>query len=260
MANARRRSRFGATARSRVVKTNPGHPALFATTHWSVILAASQPDAPGHRAALEHLCRAYWFPIYAFIRRRGVAPADAEDCTQEFFTRLLAKEWLAGIEENGVRFRAFLLTAVLRFLANEHDRKTAAKRGGGTVMLDLDDAEARFQSESANGESAETAYDRHWALAVMDTALRQLREEATTSRRAENFELLSPFLSREAEPGEYEAIAPKLGMNAGALGVAVYRLRRRYREIVRSLISETVARPDEVDAELRYLVEVLRGL
>ena len=241
------------------MKPNSHQPGLFATTHWSVVLAAGQPDAPGHRAALEELCRTYWYPIYAFIRRRGVAPVDAEDFTQEFFARLLAREWLAGVEKNDSRFRAFLLTAVSRFLANEHDRATAAKRGGGATLLELDDAEHRFQAEAAGPDSLERAYDRHWAMTVMDAALRRLGEEARDNQRGATFEPLSAFLSREPAPGEYDALAPKLRMNAGAIGVAVFRLRRRYREIVRSLIAETVANPDEVEAELRHLIAVLRG-
>ena len=237
----------------------PGEPLVFATTHWSVVLAASQPGTPGHQAALEQLCCTYWYPIYGFARRRGMAPSDAEDCTQEFFARLLAKEWLTGVERNGSRFRAFLLTAVSRFLANEWDRRTAAKRGGGVAPLSLQDAEARFQAEDPRIEPAERAYDRNWALTVMDTALHRLREEARANGNTRIFEHLSPLLSREPAPGEYEVLASGLEMSPGAVGVAVHRMRRRYRDIVRSVIEQTVADPSEAESELRYLVEVLRG-
>jgi DNA-directed RNA polymerase specialized sigma24 family protein len=240
------------------VKSDSDPPGVFATTQWSVVLAASRPDAPGHDAALERLCRTYWYPVYAFVRRRGAAPADAEDLTQEFFARLLAKEWLAGVVENGSRFRSFLLTAVACFLANEHDRRTAAKRGGGVKPLDLDEAEGRYLADVPGGESAERSYDRHWALTVMDTAMRQLREEARAGGRDVIFERLSPYLSREPAPGEYEALAPELRTNPGAVAVAVFRLRRRYRELVRSLVAETVAHPSDVDAEFRHLIDVLR--
>jgi len=241
------------------MNVSPGEPRVFATTHWSVVLAASQPGTPGHQAALEQLCSTYWYPIYGFTRRRGMAPSDAEDCTQEFFARLLAKEWLAGVERSGSPFRAFLLTAVSRFLANEWDRRTAAKRGGGMTPLSLHDAESRFQAEDFGSEPAERAYDRNWAVTVMDTSLDRLRGEAQGNGNTRLFEQLSPLLSREPVPGEYEVLGSHLGMSPGAVGVAVHRMRRRYREIVRSVIEQTVAHPDETESELRYLVEVLRG-
>lgn len=239
------------------MKPDSGQSGVFATTHWSVVLAAAQPDAPGHDAALEQLCQTYWYPVYGFIRRRGSPPADAEDLTQEFFARLLAKEWLASVEENGNRFRSFLLTMVSRFLANQYDRSTAAKRGGGVRLLQLEQAENRFQAEAPDRESAERHFDRHWALAVMDAALQRLREEVETSPRHAAFEALSAFLSREPAPGEYDAVAVRLNMNTGAVAVAVHRLRRRYRELVRTLIAATVTHPSEVETELQYLIDVL---
>jgi len=229
------------------------------TTHWSVVLAASRPLAAGHGDALESLCRTYWYPVYAFIRRKGHSAADAEDLTQEFFARLLAKEWLVGIEENGSRFRSFLLTAVYRFLANEYDRITAAKRGGGMIPLNFDEAEERYVGDSLGLESAERAYDRNWAVLVMDTALTRLAREASEERREKVFAELSPFLSREPQPGEYESLAGRLNMSVNSLGVAVYRLRRRYREEVRATIGGTVAASGDVDEELRHLIAVLRG-
>jgi RNA polymerase sigma factor (sigma-70 family) len=236
-----------------------GRAGLFATTHWSVVLAASHADAPQHTEALEKLCRAYWFPVYAYIRRRGHLPEDAQDLTQEFFSRLLAKEWLAGIEPGPSRFRSFLLTVAGRFLANEYDRATALKRGGGAVPVELADAERRFGADLALPETPGNAYDQHWALTVLDGALNCLRAEATANQRLRHLELLSPFLSREPVDGEYEVVAAQLNMAKGAVGVAVHRLRRRYRELVRAIIADTVADPTEVDEELRYLLEVLRG-
>lgn len=231
--------------------------AAFTTTHWSVVVAASVPGGPAQDQALASLCAAYWLPVYGYIRRRGNKPEDAQDLTQEFFARLLAKEWLTGIEPNTGRFRSFLLTAVARFLANEYDRGAAAKRGGGWLKLNLADAEEFCAAPlSANPEQE---YDRQWALTVMDQALVRLGEECRASNKAAHFDRLSAFLSREPGPGEYEQVAAALGLNAGAVGVSVLRLRRRYRELVRAVIAETVSDPAVVEDELSYLVKILRS-
>lgn len=231
----------------------------FVTTHWSVIVAASQPGNFAREEALAVLCRSYWPPVYAYVRGRGHRPADAEDLTQEFFARLLAKEWLVGIEPRVSRFRSFLLTAVSRFLANEHDWATAAKRGAGAPILALEQAEEWVEVEHSSPQpTAERAYDRNWALAVMAQSLNRLREEARANDKLPYFEQLSPFLSREPAAGEYETLANKLSLTSGAIGVGVLRLRRRYREVVRDAIADTVSRPEEVADELRYLVELLR--
>ncbi len=237
----------------------PREGAVFATTHWTVILAAGQPEAPQHTEALEQLCRAYWAPVYAYVRRRGHRLEDAQDLTQEFFSRLLAKEWLAEVTPGPSRFRAFLLTALSRFLANEYDRATAKKRGGGVAPIELADAELRYGDALAVPETPGQAFDRQWALTVLDSALLRLREEASANGRSPQLELLSPFLSREPEEHEYDTVARQLGMARGGVGVAVHRLRRRYRELVRATIADTVAEPSEVEAELRYLLEVLRS-
>lgn len=235
----------------------PGVVRGFVTTQWSLVLAAGQAQAPMHQEALDTLCRTYWYPVYAFIRRRGHGPTDAEDLAQEFFARLLVKEWLAGIEPNGSRFRAFLVTAVARFLANEHDRQVAQKRGGGRQLLPLEDAEERFLSRDDAGLGSERAFDRHWALTVMDTGLKRLRDEAYKSGRETAYGHLAPLLSREPAAGEYDAIGRELAMEPGAISVAVFRLRRRYREVVREIVTETVADAGDVDAEVQYLIEVL---
>jgi RNA polymerase sigma factor (sigma-70 family) len=232
---------------------------LFTTTHWSVIVAASRPDSGAQDEALATLCRSYWPPVYAYIRRRGHKLEDAQDLTQEFFARLLAKEWLAGIEPQVSRFRSFLLTAVSRFLANEYDRSTAVKRGGGALPLDLEEAETLCRRPSMAPDSPERVYDHRWALAVLDQALHRLREELNASGKTQQFERLNPFLSREADEGEYAALGREWGLSGGAVGVAVHRLRQRYREWVRVEVAGTLSDPSLVDEEMRHLLTVLRN-
>lgn len=233
----------------------------FASTHWSVVLAASESDPARQAAALEQLCRTYWYPLYAYIRRRGNGPEDAQDLTQEFFARLLEKQWLEGIEKNGSRFRSFLLNALNGFLANQYDRATAAKRGGGQQILSLDaeQAEHRYRLEPATNETPEKIFDRRWALTVLDRALTRVKDETAATGKARQFELFNPFLSREPGPGEYATVAAELGVSAGAVGVSVHRLRQRYREMVRAEIADTVADPAQVDAEMRELFCALRA-
>lgn len=241
--------------------SNPGGEdgaARFATTHWSVIVAASRPDNDGHDQALATLCNHYWLPVYAYIRRRGNKPEDAQDLTQEFFARLLAKQWLAGIEPQGSRFRSFLLTAVSRFLANEHDRNSTAKRGGGTPPLNLDEAESLCRDALTSADSPERTYDRRWAITLLNRAMDRLRTEVQDSGKARPFEALHGFLSREAEPGEYAALGAQLQLSAGAVGVAVHRLRQRYRQLLRLEVAETLSDPALADEELRHLYAALQ--
>jgi len=210
---------------------------------------------------MEQLCQTYWYPLYAYVRRRGHAGEDAQDLTQEFFTRLLEKNWLAEIEPEGGRFRAFLLTALNRFLANEYDRSRAAKRGGGRQIISLDQerAEERYLNEPTTAETPERIFERRWALAVLDQALSKLRDEACATGKSRPFALLNSFLSREADPGEYASVAGQLGVTAGAVGVAVHRLRQRYRELVRETIGNTLADATHIDEEMRHLFAALRG-
>jgi RNA polymerase sigma-70 factor (ECF subfamily) len=231
---------------------------LFATTHWSVVLAASRSGASTYPEALEQLCKTYWLPVYAYIRRSGRLPAEAEDLTQEFFARLLAKEWLDGIERAGGRFRSFLLTAVNRFLANEYDRATAARRGGNVVPLQIEEAEHLLEDGITSPTTPDLSYDRQWALTVLDRAMAALRQEAQRNEKLRHFELFSPFLSREPAEGEYATIAAMAELTSAAVGVAVFRLRRRYREVVRTVIADTVGKAEDVDEELHYLIEMLR--
>jgi RNA polymerase sigma-70 factor (ECF subfamily) len=235
--------------------------AVFATTHWSVVLAAGQSGSEAQAAALEQLCRAYWYPLYAYIRRRGHGPDDAQDLTQEFFLRLIEKNWLSRVTPEGARFRSYMLTMVKGFLANAHDRAQAAKRGGGQIIVPLDpeQAEARFTSEPATTETPETVFERRWALAVLDEALARLRAETKAADKARQFEQLQPFLSREPDEGEYATLAGQLGLTTGAIGVAVHRLRQRYRETLRATVADTLSDPGQVDEELRHIFAALRG-
>ena len=233
----------------------------FATTHWSVVTAACGTESPQAAQALESLCRTYWFPLYGYVRRRGHGREDAQDLTQEFLARLLEKNWLAGVEPRAVLFRSFLLTALDRFLINEYDRSSAAKRGGGRLVLSLDQeqAEGRYLAEAVTDESPERLFDRRWALALLDEALASLRAELSEAGKVRQFELLNPFLSREAGSGEYSRTSQVLGLSLSAVGVAVHRLRQRYREIVRETVANTVVDPGCVDDEIRYLLVLLSG-
>ena len=234
--------------------------AQFTTTHWTVVLAAKGVPAERQAAALEQLCRTYWYPLYSYIRRRGNGPEDAQDLTQEFFARLLEKQWLENVEKNGSRFRSFLLTALNGFLANQHDRAQAAKRGGGQPIISLDavEAERRYLQEPATS-APEQIFDRRWALTVLEQAFARLKEETLATGKARQFEVLNPFLSHEPEAGEYVAAAAKLQSSAGTVGVLVHRLRARYRDLVRAGIAETLAEPSQLDAEMAELFAALRG-
>lgn len=206
------------------------------------------------------LCRTCWYPLYAHIRQRGHKPEDAQDLTQEFLARLLDKNWLADVSPHKGRFRSFLLMALNRFLINEYDHHRAIKRGGGKALLSLDQekAEGRFANEPFTNETPEQIFDRRWAWAVLDQALEQLRRETEAGARGRQFSVLQPYLSREAEPGEYAGIAEQLGLGVGAVGVAVHRLRHRYREVVREVISNTITDPGMVREELQHLFASLR--
>lgn len=237
----------------------PGKPQWFATTHWSVVLAAGRSDSEQQAAALQQLCNAYWYPLYAYIRWRGHGPEDAQDLTQGFFLQLIEKNWLSGVAPEGARFRSFLLTMLKGFLANAHDHAQAAKRGGGKVFVPLDSerAEDRLAQEPATSETPETAFERRWALAVLSEALQRLRRAAGAAAKTQHFDLLHPFLSREPVDGEYAAVAAQLGISAGAVGVAVHRLRQRYRETLRATVADTLADPSQVDDEMRQVFAAL---
>jgi len=231
----------------------------FATTHWSTVVAARDSTSPESRDALERLCRTYWYPLYAFVRRKGHPPDDAQDLTQTFFERFIEKRFLKDVAPERGRFRSFLLAALTHFLANEWDRVKAAKRGGGFqfISLDLTTLEDRYRSDASSEESPERHFDRLWADAVMDHALELLEKEYRAADKAAQFKALAGFLSRPPDEGEYAAVGEQLGLNNHAVAVAVARLRERYRALIRSEIADTVDSPAEVDAELRYLIELV---
>jgi len=233
--------------------------AWFATTRWTVVLSAGDPSSPHAATALDALCRAYWYPLYAFIRRRGHSPADAQDLTQEFFSQLLEHHWIARADRHKGRFRSFLLMAMKRFLAKEWDKVKTLKRGGQVrlVPLQLDTAETRYTREPVDACTPEQVFEKQWALALLESVLNRLREDYAGDGKGSLFHSLEPCLigSREAQP--YAALAAGLGMTEGAVKMAVFRLRERYRVCLKEEISHTVASPAEVDEELRHLFRAL---
>lgn len=233
--------------------------AAFVTTHWSVVVAAGRADTAPARDALARLCQAYWHPLYAYVRRVGHSPHDAQDLTQEFFARLLAKNFLAGADESRGRFRSFLLASLKHFLANEWDKARAQKRGGGRTFISMDfaTAETACHFEPADPVTAEKIFERRWALTLLDQVLRRLRKEYTASNREKLFEQLKPTLTEASHAVRYSEIASRLGTSEGAVKVAVHRLRQRYREVLRAEIADTVAGAGDVDDELRNLFAAL---
>lgn len=231
----------------------------FATTHWSMVVRASRPGE-SQSAALEDLCRHYWRPVYAFVRRRGHSPEEAQDLTQGFFERLLEKNWLAQVDPDRARFRSFLLTMVTRYVTNEFHRSHAQKRGGGVWTFSIHDEDLEHQLMADQSRfSPEQLFDRRWALTVLERAIQRLHEEAVQAGKESQFQALNPFLSQDADPGDYPALARKLSMSPGTVAVAVHRLRHRYRELVRAEIGETLARPADTEIELQHLFAALRS-
>lgn len=234
---------------------------LFATTHWSVILTAGTADNPDANAALEQLCRSYWTPVYAWIRRQGRQPEDACDLTQSFFARLIERNTFSLADRARGRFRSFLLTSLQHFLANDYHRGAALKRGGGreTISLDALDLESRAAIEPADAETPESAFDRRWARVLVDQALDALREDYATSGRAALFDLLKDYVWGEKSAATCAEIASDLELNEEAVKKALQRLRLRFAAKLRSQIALTVSSPSEIDAELRHLAAALRG-
>jgi RNA polymerase sigma-70 factor (ECF subfamily) len=230
----------------------------FTTTRWSLVAAAAKPQAAAAaRQALGELCGLYWYPVYAFIRRRGHSADESGDLTQEFFARLIEKAGIAGADPAKGRFRSYLLGACRHFLANERERTTAKKRGGGRIVesLDLADAERRYAAEPADDRTPEQVFERRWALTLLDGVLAGLRAEYAAAGQDLLFDRLK--LSLTGEAGTFQEMAVELGMTEGAVKVAAHRLRRRYRGRLRAAIAETVASPEEVEAEIRDLFAVL---
>ncbi|HMF11245.1 MAG TPA: sigma-70 family RNA polymerase sigma factor [Gemmataceae bacterium] len=234
----------------------------FHTTHWSLVAAAQDRASPEAQRALTELCEVYWYPLYAFIRRSGHGSEEARDLTQEFFARLLEKDYLAGVDREKGKFRSFLLTACKHFLANERDRAAALKRGGGCTIHSFNsgDAENRLGQEPSHLMTPDRLYDRHWALMLLQNALTQLRREFQQAGKEAAFERLKGLLTGEKREERYAEVAAALGISESSVKVSVYRLRRRYGEILREEISRTLRDPSEIDAEIRDLFVALRAM
>ena len=232
-------------------------PSQFPTTRWTLVVAAGDPHQKDARSALVYLCENYWYPLYAYLRRRGHPADQAQDRTQEFFTRLLEGRYLDRVDPAKGRFRSFILTSLKFFVADQEDRQRAHKRGGGTVMpLEFSSGEERYRREPAHDETPERIFERRWALSVLDRVVERLREEFVQHGRPEHFERLKVFLLGQSD-APYAVLAREMKTSEGALKVAIHRLRKRYRELFRQEIADTVADPAEVESELRYLVDVL---
>jgi DNA-directed RNA polymerase specialized sigma24 family protein len=231
----------------------------FRTTAWSVVLAAARSPTKESRDALASLCQTYWNPVYAFIRRSGHSRDQSEDLAQGFFALLLEKEFLRAVDPRRGRFRSFLLTAVKHFLANEWDRAHAVKRGGGRVLVPLDvmEAESWYARAAIDDVTPERLFERRWALSLVDHVMARLRADYSAAGKAEQFDRLQALLTRDSPETGYETLAAELGGSAGALRMAVHRLRRKYRQALRAEIAKTVSDAQQVDEEIRFLMSVL---
>jgi len=265
------RTRFRATAwtvlnvtemplSERVNPESGKEPAMqFNTTHWSVVLAAGEAGSEQAAAALARLCQTYWFPVYAFIRKRGNSPEEAQDFTQEFFSIFLEKNYVAKAARDRGRFRVFLMSSVENFLHNQYDRARAQKRGGGQKLISLDgaDAEERYQMEPVEEADPVRVYEQQWASTLLETVLTRLRNDFGAEGRAGLFDDLQAHLWGETETIPYPQLAEKFGLSAGNVKTIAHRLRERYREVLREEISQTVAKPGDVDDEIQYLMRIV---
>lgn len=231
----------------------------FATTHWSVIRAAGQPECSRYQRALEMLCEAYWLPIYSYLRRCGHRQDSAEDHTQGFFARLLETDGLRLADPERGKFRSFLLSALKHFLANEADQDRALKRGGGRRILSLDvhEAETRYAAQPAHGMTPESVFERSWALAILERAMSRLHDELLAKGKGPLFDSLKGRLTADEDKTPYRQVADELDMSENTVKVAVHRLRRRYRELLRDEIAQTVTTEAEIDEEIRDLFAAL---
>jgi RNA polymerase sigma factor (sigma-70 family) len=231
----------------------------FATTHWSVVLTAKDRFAPGAPEALEKLCRAYWKPIYVFITRQGYLMAEAKDLTQEFFLRLIERDYLRHLRHQNGRFRSFILTVLKHFLQEQRGRSQAQKRGGEMVFVPLDGMveEDRDLHEPAGYYSPDQLFERRWAQSLFEATVEQLREEYVANGKEALFDVLKDFQPREPGAPTYAQIGSGFGLTEAAVKSAVQRMRQRHREILREQIAHTVARPDEIEEEIRYLRSLL---
>jgi RNA polymerase sigma-70 factor (ECF subfamily) len=242
-------------------ESNAAAPRVFATTHWSVVLAAGEGDSPPAHRALETLCAAYWYPIYVYVRRKGYAAEEAEDLTQTFFAQIIAKEHLRLADREKGKFRTFLLAMLDYFLAREWSRAHRQKRGGQFKFVSLDQQapEERYQIEPAARDTPEKIYLRQWALAVLEQAMNALEQECRASGKGGLFAALKELLSSDRDAPTYAEIGRRLNMGEGALRMAVLRFRRRYGELLRHEIAQTVGQAEDVDEEMRLLLGLVCG-
>jgi RNA polymerase sigma factor (sigma-70 family) len=231
----------------------------FHTTHWSEVLAAGEAGSEQASAALSKLCQTYWFPVYAFIRKRCHSPEQAQDFTQEFFAQFLEKNYVTKAAQDRGRFRVFLMTSVENFLHNQHDKAQAQKRGGGqqTLSLDYQDAEERYQVEPVEETDPAKSFEQQWAAALLDTVFTRLRDEFGAEGRAGIFDDLQAHLWGDATSIPYAELAKKSGFTEGNIKTISHRLRQRCRELLREEIAQTVAKPGEVDDEIRHLMRIV---
>jgi len=235
--------------------------AQFTTTHWSVVFAAGHGGSTSAAEALNELCRTYWYPLYAYARRTGSSPEDAEDLTQGFFRHLVECRLVDSADAAKGRFRSFLLRSFCNFKATEHAHATRQKRGGGQTILSLDaaGAEAKFGRDLSDTNNPEALYARNWALAVLDEAMLQVEREFAASGREHVFQVLRPYLQGDENALSHAAAGRELSTTEATVGVMVYRLRRRYREVLNGVVLRTVSSPAEVEEELRYLLQVVQA-
>ena len=238
---------------------NPATAEAFRTTHWSVVLAAGGQPTVSSQEALAQLCRTYWYPLYAFIRRKGHGPHDAQDLTQSFFARLLEKNYLAQADRERGRFRTFLLAALTHFLADEWDKARRLKRGGGRELISFDaaSAEERYRLEPVDPLDATKLFERRWVTTLFDKVLARLELELRDSGKGELFDGLKSSLLADPDSSTYAELGARLGLKEDAVKQAVHRMRRRYRELFREEIAQTVAGPGEVENELKHIFAVL---
>lgn len=230
----------------------------FATTHWSVVLKAG--GARDGKQALEELCRTYWYPLYAFARKHGASPVEAQDLTQGFFEMLLEEHLVGKADPKAGKFRSFLLASFKNFISHQEARARALKRGGGRVFpVDGTAGELMFRREPLGPEAAERLFDRSWVNKILEQALERLAQEFREAGRAEVFEHLSPMLEGDRAEGGYATVAQKLGMVEGTIKWTVSRMRARYRSLIKSVIAETVTTPSELEEEMQHLIAVLRN-
>jgi RNA polymerase sigma-70 factor (ECF subfamily) len=233
----------------------------FVTTHWSMVVAAGRHSSPQAQEALATLCGIYWYPLYVFIRRRGFSAEESQDLTQEFFARLLDKDFLAEVDREKGRFRSFLLAACKHFLSNERDRARAKKRGGGQklVSIDVADAETRYRLEPSHVLTPEKLFERRWAMTLLEQVLANLRSESVRIGKADHFDQLKVFLTAEKGKTSYREAAEELGITEGAAKVAAHRLRKRYRELLHEEIAKTLNEGDSAEDEIRELFTALES-